>query len=289
MTMTDELIRLLLEYGTTGLRVLCIIGIGLPLLMVASRTIGKLIQSRYDLQSAMIGRKAVFYTGILVLTVTVMHNMGFQLGALLGTAGVMGLAVGFASQTSLSNLISGIFLVTEKAFELGDVITVGGTTGVVHSIDMLSVKLRTFDNRFVRIPNETMIKTEVTNITRFPIRRFDINLGVAYKEDIARVLDILADIADTNHYVLDEPAPIILFTGFGDSALTILFGVWFAKADFLDMRRSIMRQIKERFDAEGIEIPFPHRTLYTGDVTKPFPITLVNADPAASVVNTGES
>ena len=166
-------------------------------------------------------------------------------------------------------------MISEQPFAVGDVIKVGDTTGIIISIDLLSLKLRTFDNKYVRIPNETIIKTEVTNITRFPIRRFDINLGVAYKEDIKHVREVLMDIAKENPYCLDEPEPLVIFLNFGDSALEFLFAVWFSKTDFLQLRNSIMQDIKERFDTEGIEIPFPHRTLYTGSVTEPFPVRMV--------------
>ena len=100
------------------------------------------------------------------------------------------------------------------------------------------------------------------------------------KKDIGRVMKVLTEVADRNPYCLDEPAPIIVFKGFGDSALEFLFGVWFAKQDYVTLRNTIMREIKERFDAEGIEIPFPHRTLYAGAATEPFPVRVVAQDGA---------
>ena len=255
-----------------------IIVVGLPALMILSRVVSRLVEKHYTPQSAMVARQAIFYSGLIFLAIIELHQMGFKITALLGAAGVAGVAIGFAAQTSLSNLISGIFLIFEKPFAVGDTITVGETSGTVLSIDLLSVKLRQYDNKFVRIPNESLIKGQVTNITRFPIRRYDINLGVAYKEDIKRVTEVLKDIADKNPYCLDEPEPLVVFTGFGDSCIQLLFAVWFLKADFLQLRNSIMLDIKERFDAEGIEIPFPHRTLYSGSVTAPFPITIVNSN-----------
>jgi small-conductance mechanosensitive channel len=137
--------------------------------------------------------------------------------------------------------------------------------------------LRTFDNRFVRIPNESLIKGTFINITRFPIRRMDIDIRVAYKEDVDHVVRVLTEIADQNPYALDEPAPLILFNGFGDSALEFLLGVWFEKTDTLTLRNSIMKEIKSRFDREGIEIPFPHRTLCVGANSAPFPVRMVDA------------
>lgn len=254
--------------------------IGIPLLYVFTRQLGKAAAKRFTPQSAMIVRKGVWYLGLALIAVTIIHHLNFQLTAILGAAGILSVAIGFAAQTSFSNLISGLFLVGEKPFAVGDVVRIGSTTGVVLSIDLLSLKLRTFDNQFIRIPNETVMKTEVSNITRFPIRRIDIPVQVAYKEDLDRVATILKDLADSNPTVLDEPEPMILFQGFGESGIDILFAVWAARADFLAVKRSLMPQIKNRFDAEGIEIPFPHRTLYTGAVTAPLPVKVVSEAPA---------
>jgi len=257
------------------LRALLLVAIGFPLIRILTALVGKTLRKRVSDQSVMLVRKAIGYSCAALLLVMVLRELGFKLTALLGAAGIVGVAVGFASQTSLSNVVSGLFLISEKPFQVGDLIRIGDTTGYVQTIDLLSVKLRTLDNRFVRIPNESLIKTEVTNITRFPIRRMDFNIGVAYKEDIRRVMKVLRDVADKNPHCLDEPKPFLLFTGFGDSALELRFGVWFAKEDYVEVRNTILRDIKERFDAEGIEIPFPHRTLYAGLATEPFPVRLV--------------
>lgn len=269
------------EGFTTFLRILVVLALGLPLIKVLSSTAKHLLRHRLTPQSNMVTGKVITYVGLTLLIITVLRELKFDLTPLLGAAGIVGIAVGFAAQTSLSNLISGIFLIGEKPFEIGDLIKVGETLGFVLSIDLLSIKLRTFDNRFVRMPNETIIKTEVINVTRFPIRRLDINMGVAYKEDIRRVIDILKEVADKNPYCLDEPEPLVTFTGFGDSSLNIFMGVWFNKPDFLVLRNSLLMEIKERLDAEGIEIPFPHRTIYVGDVTKPFPLKMMSPEDAA--------
>lgn len=186
------------------------------------------------------------------------------------------MAIGFAAQTSTSNLISGLFLLGERPFLVGDIIKVGNTLGEVLSIDLLSVKLRTFDNLFVRIPNETLIKSEVTNITRFPIRRVDLQLSVAYKENIDRVRTVLMAVAANNPLCLEDPEPLFIFKGFGASSLDIQFSVWTAKDNFLIMRNSIQEEIKIAFDRVEIEIPFPHQTIYTGSVTDPFPIKIIS-------------
>ncbi len=248
---------------------------GLPLLYLVTRLVSRFSKKHFSAHSSFLIGKGIFYAGAVIIVLMVLSDLGFKLTAVLGAAGIAGVAIGFASQTSLSNIISGLFLVWEKPFAVGDAIKIGEHVGAVYSIDLMSVKLRTFDNRFVRIPNESIVKGQTINITRFPIRRLDIQLGVAYKEDIGKVMAILRELAENNPYCLDEPAPVIIFQEFGNSSLDFLFGVWFAKTDLMLLRNSIMQEIKERFDAEGIEIPFPHRTLYAGSETAPFPVKLV--------------
>ena len=102
----------------------------------------------------------------------------------------------------------------------------------------------------------------------------DIDIGVAYKEDLAKVLETLKNLALANAYCLDEPEPLILIKEFGESSINILYGLWFEKSNYVNLRNSIIQEIKTTFDRDGIEIPFPHRTIYTGEVSKPFPVEI---------------
>lgn len=258
-----------------------LLAIGLPSLRLLGYLIRKGLRKRVSEQSIMLLSKGVVYIGSAVVILMTLQQAGLKLGTLLGAAGIAGVAIGFASQTSLSNVISGLFLIWEQPFAVGDVLQCGSDHGVVHSIDLLSVQLRTYNNQLIRIPNETLIKSSFTNVTRFPIRRMDIPIGVAYKEDIEKVMKILADVADQNPFCLDEPAPLIIFKGFGDSALEFMFGPWFAKTDYIALRNSLLIEVKRRFDEEGIEIPFPHRTLYAGEASKPFPVHVVPVQNAS--------
>ncbi|MCI0493379.1 mechanosensitive ion channel family protein [candidate division KSB1 bacterium] len=258
------------------LRLIILLIVGLPLLYMFSKWVRKSVSRKLSAQQGMIFSKLVLYLGVFIITFSILNEFGFKLTHLIGAAGIITLAIGFASQTSVSNIISGLFLIAEKPFEVNDVITVGSTTGVVLTIDILSIKIRTFDNRYVRIPNETIIKSEVTNITRFPIRRVDLNIGVAYKEDIGKVRSILLDIARKNSLVLNEPEPLVIFSGFGNSSIDFLFAVWATKADWLAVKNGIAEEVKNRFDKEGIEIPFPHLSLYSGSATDPIAVRIEN-------------
>jgi len=249
--------------------------VGLPAAWLVSRWIRGYATRLYNPQKGLIAGKLVYYPLALVILISVLRELGFSLAPLLGAAGILGIALGFASQTSVSNIISGFFLLAEEPFKVGDVITVGDVTGSVLTIDMLSVKIRTFDNKMVRIPNESLVKSQFTNVTRFPIRRLDVPVGVAYKEDIGRVRRILLEVAEANPLVLMEPEPLVIFQGYGSSSIDFLFAVWAKRESWLAVKNQITEDVKVRFDEEGVEIPFPHVSVYAGSVTEPFPIRIL--------------
>jgi small-conductance mechanosensitive channel len=212
-------------------------------------------------QWRMLINKTIIYSGVIIILIIILDLFHIKVTAILGAAGVLGVVVGFASQTSIGNIISGLFLVAEKPFEVGDIIKVGDKTGNIYSIDLLSIKLKTFDNLLIRIPNQTIISTEVTNITRFPIRRMDISISVGYNEDLNKVLDVLRIIAKENVEVLNEPEPFIVINEFAESGISVQYGVWFEKSNYLNARNGIMQDILSTFAREKIEIPFPHRVV----------------------------
>lgn len=258
------------------IRVVLIVVIAIPIILLLRNWARSFFTKKYSTHYGMLAGKVVFYAGLVILIITIMGQLGISLAPLLAGAGIVGVALGFASQTSVSNIISGLFLIAEQPFKVDDIINVNGTVGIVMSIDVLSVKLRTFDNMFVRIPNETIIKTEVINLTRFPIRRFDAKVSVAYKEDISKVRDLLMEVAQKNQYSLSEPKPQIIFDAFGSSSIDLDFRIWAPVNEWILLKNTIQEEIKKRFDEEGIEIPFPHVSFYTGSESQPLPIELVN-------------
>ncbi len=238
--------------------------------------VGRALKGHVPDQRGILIKKLIRYAGFTFAVITIFKQLGIDLSALLGAAGIAGIALGFAAQTSVSNVISGLFLISEKPFQLEDVIQVGDITGIVQSIDLLSIKLQTFDNRFVRIPNETIIKTNVVNITRFPIRRLDVKLMVDYASDLDFVMKVLEDIAHKNIWVLDNPEPLIVMDKFENSGIEILFGLWFEKSNFLQLKNSIMIDVRKRFRLEGINIPFPQMDVHLSQAK---PKTMKKAAP----------
>jgi small-conductance mechanosensitive channel len=254
-----------------------------------SSAMERIVSKKMTTHGVFLLKRTVFYTLLGLFVLSALKHIGIDLTILLSAAGIFTVAIGFASQTSASNLISGIFLMIERPFSIGDVIKVNDILGEVISIDLLSVKLRTFDNLFVRIPNESMIKSAVTTMTKYPIRRADLKLGIAYKEDIEKVRDLLLKIAEKNVICLEEPAPLFILTGFGSSSVDIQFSVWSRRENFLALKNEMYQNIKKTFDEQGIEIPFPHISLYAGSASKPFKVAMnENSRSTADVVSKEE-
>jgi small-conductance mechanosensitive channel len=264
------------DYLGKALRATVLLVIGFFIAKLANRYSLRFIEQIFTKHTSQLVQRGVYYLILMLFVFSALMELGFNLSILLGAASVLTVAVGFASQTSASNFISGIFLMAERSFVIGDIIKVGSTVGEVLSIDLLSVKIRTFDNLFVRLPNESLIKSELTTLTKFPIRRLDMKIGVAYKENIAKVKAVLEQVAFDNPLCLEEPKPLYIFQGFEDSSLSLQFSIWAKRENFLDLKNSMYEQIKIAFDKENIEIPFPHMSLYTGSNTDPFPITVKN-------------
>ncbi|HQX89789.1 MAG: mechanosensitive ion channel family protein [Moraxellaceae bacterium] len=262
-----------------------IIIIGWLIARLISGTFVRTMQHRATAHQLLLGRRTIFYVLLILFTLSGLREMGFKLSVLLGAAGVLSVAIGFASQTSASNLISGLFLIGEGPFSIGDFIRVGQTEGEVLSIDLLSVKLRTADNLFVRIPNEQLIKTEVINMTRFPIRRLNLPIGIAYKEDIGKVREVLLEVAKRSPLCLNEPAPYIIVQGFGASSVDLMFYIWTRRENFLMMRDLMQESIKRAFDDAGIEIPFPQVSVHAGAGSSPLPLQIIGSGLTDSTPN----
>ena len=258
----------------TLIQALILFVVGYFIAKAISSAAEKVAKNKMTTHGLFLLKRTIFYTLLVLFALSALKHIGIDLTIVLGAAGIFTVAIGFASQTSASNLISGLFLMIERPFSIGDVIKVNDIAGEVISIDLLSVKLRTFDNLFVRIPNESMIKSAVTTMTKFPIRRADLKLGIAYKEDIEKVRDVLLKIAEENVICLEEPAPLFILTGFGSSSVDIQFSVWSKRENFLALKNEMYQNIKKTFDEQGIEIPFPHVSLYAGSKSTPFDVVI---------------
>jgi len=234
--------------------------IGILLTLYMCRLVGKVSARHFSAHHSQLLRRITFYIGLVLSFVFPLHAFGVNVTGLLEAAGIAAgivtAAVAFASQTSISNFLSGMFLIVEKPFEVGDFVRINNDTlGEVLSIDLLSVKIRTKDNIFVRIPNESLLKSQFENVTRFPIRRCDIKLHMSFNEDLQKLKKILLEVAKQNSLCLVSPAPELLFLEFGEAALQLQFSVWGKQISFTSLQTSIQTDIQTAFNKYDIRLP----------------------------------
>jgi len=245
-----------------GAKSIIIFSVGYITAKFLSNLSSKTCQKYASPQQCMVLKKAVFFGILFLFLISALQQLGFKLSILLGSAGIASAAIGFASKTTISNMISGVFLIIEKSFSVGDQIKVRGITGIVDSIDLLSVKLVTPDNTLVRVPNETILRTEVVNLTKFPKRRLDIIIGVAYNQNIEEIRDALTQLTNENTLSLDKPIPTVTLTEFAESAINLRLSVWVKKKDFGALKNALPEDIKKLCDANTIDMPYPQLTVH---------------------------
>jgi small-conductance mechanosensitive channel len=220
------------------------------------RAIKKIPAEKTTPQRTAILKRTVKYLFYTVTVIYVLSLFGIKLSAIWGAAGIAGVAIGFAAQTSVSNLISGLFVITEGALKIGDTIIVDGVTGVVDAINLISVRIHTYDNQMVRIPNSTIINTNLTNNSYHKTRRLTLQVSVSYDTDMEQALQALSKAPALCPTVISDPAPAVWFDGFGSSGLTMTVAVWFESSDFLQTKNDLHIAIKKVLDQAQITIPF---------------------------------
>ncbi len=233
--------------------------LGVMFTLYLRRKIGNASEKHLSAHHSQLVRRTVFYAGIALAIIVPLNVFGINVKGLMGAAGIAATiitaAFAFAAQTSISNFLSGVFLLAEKPFQVGDYIELNGRLGEILSIDLLSVKMRTKSNILVRIPNELLLKSQFDNVSRFPIRRCDVQFKVAFNEDLAKVKKILLEVAAHNALCLVSPAPELSVLRLNDTAVSLQFAVWSTQASFTSLETNIQMDIQSAFKQHDIQLP----------------------------------
>jgi small-conductance mechanosensitive channel len=206
--------------------------------------------------------KVIYFVIIIIAFLAVLPLLGLNLSGLLVAGGIAGIVIGFASQSVVSNLISGIFLLSEKPIKIGDQINVDGIAGFVEDINILSTIVRTYDGLYVRLPNEKVFSSNITNYVAHVARRFEYVVGIRYSDDAERAIEIIKGLIEKHPFALKNPEPQVFVDNFGDSSVNIVVRIWAPSAVWYDVKMEILWKIKKELEANGIQIPFPQRTLW---------------------------
>jgi small conductance mechanosensitive channel len=203
-------------------------------------------------------RKLIFVVGFVVA----LSMLEINVGPLLATIGAAGFIIGFALQGTLSNFAAGILILIYRPYDVGDLVDVGGTFGTVDAMTIVSTTLRTLDNQKVVVPNNMIWGDKITNVTGTDKRRVDMVFGIGYSDDIAKAQKILEEILVKHEAILKDPEPIVKVHELSDSSVNFVVRPWVKTENYWDVHWDVTRTVKERFDAEGVSIPFPQRDVH---------------------------
>jgi small conductance mechanosensitive channel len=209
-----------------------------------------------------ITRKLIFIVGFVVA----LSMLEINIGPLLAAIGAAGFIIGFALQGTLSNFAAGIMILIYRPFDVGDLVDISDTTGTVDAMTIVSTTLKTIDNQIVVLPNNMIWGDKIINITGSDIRRVDMVFGIGYSDDIAKAQKILEEILLNHEATLKDPEPMVKVHELGDSSVNFIVRPWVKTEDYWDVYWDVTRKVKERFDAEGVSIPFPQRDVHLHQV-----------------------
>ena len=204
-------------------------------------------------------------TGRLILLlgfIIAIAQLGIEVAPLLAGLGIAGFIIGFALQDTLSNFASGMMILAYQPFDVGDVIEAGGVTGKVDKMNLVSTMVLTFDNQLLIVPNKSVWGGVIRNVTHQDKRRVDMTFGIGYSDDIPKAEKVLGEIVASHAKVLKDPKPVVRLHQLGDSSVNFVVRPWSKTEDYWEVYWDVTRAVKQRFDEEGISIPFPQRDVH---------------------------
>jgi small conductance mechanosensitive channel len=222
--------------------------------------------------SQLMGAMITNMVGNLVMALGLLialSQMGVSLGPLLAGLGVAGFILGFALQETLANFAAGLMILFYRPFDVGDMIEAAAVKGKVNNMSLVSTTILTIDNQTLIIPNGKIWGDVIRNVTAQTMRRVDMVFGIAYSDDIPHAETVLQSILKEHDKVLEDPEPVVRLHELGDSSVNFVVRPWVNTDDYWDVYWDVTREVKMRFDREGINIPFPQRDVHLFEENRP--------------------
>lgn len=206
--------------------------------------------------------KLIYYVIIFFAVFAALQVLRIDLSGLLIVGGLLAIAIGFASQSVISNLIAGIFLGIDKPMEIGDAVDIDGTSGVVEEVRIMSTRIRTFDGIYTRLPNEKVFNANIKDYDARITRRFEYKIGIRYQDDAAKATEIIKNTIDAHPLALVNPGPQIFVDNLGDNSVNFTVRIWAPSSEWYGVKMELLWNIKTALEESGIEIPFPQRDVW---------------------------
>ncbi|MEM9263272.1 MAG: mechanosensitive ion channel domain-containing protein [Pseudomonadota bacterium] len=258
------LVELSVQWGVKALGALVVFFFGMSIAGRLKALTRRAVLNAPNLDETLAGFFAslVYYLVVAFVIIAVLSMFGIQTTGLAALIGAAGLAIGLALQGTLSHLASGVMLLAFRPFKIGDYIEAAGEAGTVKEVTLFTTVMATPDNVKIIVPNGDVWAGSISNYSAYDTRRVDLVMGIAYEDDINKAMAAIKAEIDADERAHSSPEPLIVVGNLGDSSVDIIVRVWCATADYWGLKFHLTKAIKERFDRDGINIPYPTRTVY---------------------------
>jgi small conductance mechanosensitive channel len=262
-SVTDQLLVFVTKYGLSIIGAILILLLGRIAAGLGSRMVKRVLEkSKTDPAIVSFVGSLTYILILIVAVLAALAKFGIQTASFVAILGAASFAIGFALQGSLANFAAGVLILIFRPFKVGDYITGAGEAGTVRDISLFTTILSTPDNVKVMVPNGKLFGDIIKNFSANETRRVDMVIGIGYGSDIQKAHDVVAGLLEEEPRVLSDPAPQIAVSELADSSVNLVVRPWVNNADYWPVKFDLTRKIKEAFDANGIEIPFPQRVIH---------------------------
>ncbi len=205
----------------------------------------------------------IYYGLVALVVITTLGVFGVPTTSFAAIIGAAGLAIGLALQGTLGHVASGVMMLSFRPFDVGDFVEAAGISGTVKQIGLFTTEIATPDNKMIIVPNGKIFEDVITNYAGYETRRVDLVFGVSYSDDLNKAMAVITSEVEKESRVKSSPEPVIAVDNLGGSSVDIICRVWVDRSEYFPVKWALIKAVKERFDADGVSIPFPTRTIYT--------------------------
>jgi small conductance mechanosensitive channel len=259
----DQLAVFVTTYGIKIIGAIVILILGRIAAGIGRRIVANVLEkSKTDPAIVSFVGSMVYFLILVFAVLAALAKFGIQTASFVAILGAAGFAIGFALQGSLANFAAGVLILVLRPFKVGDFIDGAGVAGTVKDIQLFTTVLATPDNVKIMVPNGKLFGDTIKNVSAFDTRRVDLVIGIGYTSDIQKAYDVMMNLIKEDTRILTDPPPKIAVSDLADSSVNFVVRPWVNKADYWSVRFDLTRKIKEAFDENGIEIPFPQQVVH---------------------------
>ncbi len=260
----EEAINLLTAYGLDVIGAILILLLGFWAAKKVHQGVDRSLEKtgKIDLTLSKFFASMARYLVLIVTILAVLNQFGIETTSLVAVVGAAGLAIGLALQGTLSNVAAGVMLLIFRPFKVGDFVEAAGHAGSVKELNLFVTEMATGDNIRIIVPNGKIWGDSIRNFSSNPTRRVDLVMGIGYDDDIDKAMEVMHEVIAEDERVLKDPEPFIAVSELADSSVNFVVRAWVNSGDYWPVKFGLTRAIKLRFDEKGINIPYPHRTIY---------------------------